>query len=113
PETSASRPAAYSTVSITPVLFYRLRRHGFGDAGAGLAGAGALPPPISEFKMPSGKPASAGDLPGSGTAESFFCQAWHPSVLNFLSVGSIRTICGLLLMALSSGCLASSPIRFQ
>src|SRR3984957_19173032 len=98
---------------------WRLERHGLGGAGGGAGaggasrGAGAPPPPISVLRMPSDRPASPGDLPGAGTAASFFCQAWQPSVLNVLSVGSILTICGFLLMALSSGCLASSPSRFQ
>src|SRR6201999_4128316 len=98
----------------------RLERHGLGAAGAGGgAGAGGVsrgagaPPPISVLRMPSDNPASPGDLPGSGTAASFFCQAWQPSVLNVLSVGSIFTVCGFLLMALSSGCLPSPPSRFQ
>src|SRR5271155_4199696 len=95
----------------TQEVVQRLRRHGFG--GGGGAGAAGAPPPISVLRMPNDKPASAGDLPGSGTAASSFCQAWQPSVLNVLSVGSIFTICGFLLMALSIGCFASSPSRFQ
>src|SRR5271165_3630504 len=113
---SANRPAAYSTVSIPSRLPYRLSHHGFGGAGgAGAGDGGGAPPPSREPRIFNGRPACSGVLPGSGTAASFFCHGWQPSVLNALSVGSIRTTCGFLLSALSTSCLPSSPvpIRFQ
>src|SRR6202020_3083347 len=44
----------------------------------------------------TGPGTSAGTLASGGS-----CQGWQPSVLNALSVGSIRTTCGFLVSELS------------
>ena len=51
------------------------------------------------------------ERPGGGGAASDFCHCWHSLVVNEVSVGSICTICGFFVIALST---MSSPLtRFQ
>ena len=75
---------------------------------------GGGPPGLLRAIRPSWPSTSAGFIgagPQPGRQSSIFCHGWHWLVLNDVSVAAIWTICGFLLIALST--TVSPATRFQ